>query len=307
MEACGGDGALGVTHAEQAATAAVEATVTPAKEGEFTGQGGLRLYWRAWLPDGDVRAVLIVTHGYGEHGGRYGSLVEFLLSRGLAIYALDQRGHGRSEGPRGHAGRFSEFVDDLHAFRVRVEQGEPGTPLFMLGHSLGGLIVARYLLKHSSGLAGAVLSSPALRLAERPPRRLRWFARALSTVAPRTSVQTDVRPEFLSHDPAIGRAYATDPLVHRRATARFFTEFQLAMRDVEDRAPEIRLPILVLQAGDDRLVDVRATEEFAGKAGSTAKEVHVYPGLFHEIFNEIDKESVFADVERWLEARLADG
>jgi acylglycerol lipase len=295
-----------VTPAGETAAAA-EATATPAKEGEFTGQGGLRLYWRAWLPDGEVRAVLIVTHGYGEHGGRYGNVVEFLVPRGLAIYALDQRGHGRSEGLRGHAGRFAEFVDDLHGFRVRVEQEHPAIPLFVLGHSLGGLIVARYLLKHASGLAGTILSSPAVRLAEPPPRWRRWLARVLSVVAPRTSFQTDVQPELLSHDPAVGRAYAADPLVHRRATARFFTELERAMRDVGDRAGEIRLPILVLQAGDDRLVDAPAAEEFASQAGSADKEVHVYPELFHEIFNETDKASVFADVERWLEARLAAG
>ncbi|MBI2964528.1 MAG: lysophospholipase [Deltaproteobacteria bacterium] len=275
------------------------------REGQFAGHGGLRLYWQAWLPEAETRAALLVAHGYGEHGGRYGNLVERFVPRGFAVYALDHRGHGRSEGPRGHVGRFTELVADLHALRVRVEEMERGRPLFLLGHSLGGLIAVGYLLTHASGLAGAVLSSPALALAERPPRPLRWLARGLSIVAPRTSLRGNVRPELLSRDSAVGAAYVTDPLVHRRATARFFTEFERAARDAEERAPEIRLPVLVLQAGDDRLVQAAAAERFAARLGSEVKELRVYSGLFHEIFNETERERVFADLERWMEARLA--
>jgi acylglycerol lipase len=304
LEARGFDGANGVAKPRRSAIAA-EGSVMHTKEGEFTGQGGLRLYWRALLPDGDVRAALIVAHGYGEHGGRYGNLVDWLVPRGIAIYALDHRGHGRSEGPRGHVGRFAEFIADLHAFRVRVEEEERGKPLFLLGHSLGGLIVVRYLLVHASGLAGGILSSPALGLADPPTRLRRWLARVLSVIAPRASFQTDVRPESLSRDSAVGRAYAADPLVHKRATARFFTELERAMRDADERAPEIRLPILILQAGDDRLVDARSTERFAGKVASAVKELHVYPEVLHEIFNEIDEQRVRGDLEGWIEARVA--
>lgn len=277
------------------------------KEGQFTGHGGLRLYWQAWLPEAEIRSALLVAHGYGEHGGRYGNLVERFVPRGFAVYALDHRGHGRSEGLRGHVGRFAEFVADLHALRVRVEEEERDTPLFLVGHSLGGLIVVRYLLAHASGLAGAVLSSPALGLAEEPPRLRQWLGRVLSIVAPRTSFQGNVRPEFLSRDSAVGEAYTADPLVHKRATARFFSEFRRAVRNAHERAPEIRVPILILQAGDDRLVQAAATESFAGHVGSEVKELRVYPDLFHEIFNETERDRVFADLERWLETRLAAG
>jgi alpha-beta hydrolase superfamily lysophospholipase len=274
------------------------------KDGQFTGQGGLRLYWQAWIPEGEVRAVLILSHGYGEHGGRYAGFAEHFLRRGYAIYALDHRGHGRSEGPRGHCGRFAEFVADLHAFRVRVEEEQRGKPLVLVGHSMGGLIAIRYLLAHDQGLAGAVLSSPTLGLSEEPPRWLQLLGRILSLIAPRTSFQGNVKPEFLSHDTAVGRAYAADPLVHGRASARFFVEFKWAMGNAQERAAEIRLPILILQAGDDRLVDARAVAEFAGKVGKEWKEFHLYSELYHELFNETEKEKVFADVETWLEKRL---
>ena len=273
-------------------------------EGQFAGHGGARLYWQAWLPESEPRAVILVAHGYAEHGGRYGNLVDRLVPHGYAVYALDHRGHGRSEGPRGHVGRFAEFVADLHALRVRVEAEQRGVPLVLLGHSLGGLIAARYLLAHSSGLAGAVLSSPALGLVDEPPRVLQWLGRILSQVAPRTAFQGNVKPEYLSRDASVGRAYAADPLVHRRATARFFTEFKWAMANAKERAPEIRTPILVLQAGDDKLVDPRATEAFAARIASERKVVRFYPGLYHEIFNETDKERVFDDLERWLDRLL---
>jgi alpha-beta hydrolase superfamily lysophospholipase len=274
------------------------------REGQFAGQGALRLYWQGWLPDGDARAGVILAHGYAEHGGRYGQLVDRVVALGFAVYALDHRGHGRSEGPRGHVDRFAEYVADLHALRVRVEEEHREKPLLLLGHGLGGLIATHYLLAHSSGLAGAVLSSPAFGWATEPPRLLRWLGRVLSWIAPRTSFRSDVDPMLLSHDPSVGAAYASDSLVHRRVTARLFTELNVAMRVALERAGEIRVPILVLQAGDDRLVDAAAAERFAGAVGSTVKEFQLYAGFFHELFDEIEKDRVFADLDRWLEERV---
>ena len=275
------------------------------REGQFAGQGGLRLYWQAWLPEGEVHAAVVVAHGYGEHGGRYGNLVERLVPLGFAVYALDHRGHGRSEGPRGHVGRFAEFIADLHAFRVRVEEEHRGKPLVVLGHSMGGLITAHYLLAHSSGVTAAVLSSPAVALAKEPPMLLRWLGRVLSWIAPRTSFQTDVDPAALSRDPSVGLAYSADPLVHRRASARFFTELKAAMHAARERAGEIQVPIAVLQAGDDRLVDAAATQSFFAGVGSERKDFHLYAGFFHEIFNETERDRVFLDLERWLDACVA--
>lgn len=274
------------------------------KDGQFAGHGGLRLYWQAWLPETDVRAVVLVAHGYGEHGGRYGNLVEALVPRGFVVYALDHRGHGRSEGPRGHVSRFAQFVADLHSLRVRIEDEQRAKPLFLLGHSMGGLIAVHYLLTHASGMAGAVLSSPALGLVNEPSRPLQWLARVLSWIAPRTSFQTNVEPESLSRDPAVGQAYRADRLVHRRATVRFYSELKRAIVDARERAAEIRVPLLVLQAGDDRLVDAQAAESFFADIGAETREFRRYPEHFHELFNEIDKQRVFAELERWLEDRL---
>ncbi|MGH7858610.1 MAG: lysophospholipase [Candidatus Binatia bacterium] len=274
------------------------------RDAQFTGQGGVRLHWQTWQPEDAVRAVLLVSHGYGEHASRYAHLVDSFVPLGYAVQALDHRGHGRSEGPRGHVGRFREFVSDFHAFRVRVEEEFRDKPLVLVGHSMGGLIALHYVLEHGAGLAALVLSSPALGLVDPPSRFLRWVARVLSVVAPRTSFQGNVKPELLSHDPSVGRAYSSDPLVHGRATARFFTEFQDAIRSAHERASEVTLPVLVLQAGEDRLVVPAAAGEVARRLGSEDKELRVYPGFFHELFNEVRKEEVFADMERWLRARI---
>lgn len=277
------------------------------KEGNFAGQGGLRLYWQAWSPDESARAVLLVAHGYGEHSGRYGNLVDFFVPRGFAVYAVDHRGHGRSEGQRGHVKRFDELIADLHAFRVRVEEDQRENPIVLVGHSLGGLIAVHYALAHGQGLAGVVLSSPALGLIGGPSRPLVWLGRVLSLFAPRVSFRGNVAPELLSHDASVGQAYAADSLVHRSVSARFVTELSRAIRLAHERAAEMRVPLLVLQAGDDRLVDPHAVEDFAGKAGSEVKNLQLYSGFYHEIFNETEKERVFADLAQWIEMRITRG
>lgn len=274
------------------------------RDGNFTAQGGVRLHWQAWEPDEGAKASLLVVHGYGEHGGRYGHLVDHFVPLGYEILALDQRGHGRSGGPRGHVGRFPELVADLHAFRVRVEEERKGRPLFLIGHSMGGLIAVHYALAHAAGLAGLVLSSPALGLADPPGAWRRALAGILSVVAPRVSFHGNVEPALLSRDASVGRAYAADPLVHSRVTARFFTELEGAIEEAAARAPELTLPLLVLQAGEDRLVDPTAAEAFVGRVSSEDHELRVYPGYYHEIFNEIGKERVFADLQTWIEHRI---
>lgn len=277
------------------------------KEGEFTGEGGLRLHWRAWLPETHLRVALLVAHGYGEHGGRYAGFAERFRERGYGVWALDHRGHGRSRGQRGHVNRFSEYVSDLHALRVRVAEEAKERPIFLVGHSMGGLVAIHYALRHGAGLSGLCLSSPALGIVAEPPPVLRAIARVLSVLVPRASFQGTVDPALLSHDLAVGPAYASDPLVHRRATARFYLELKRAIAVAHGRAGELDVPTLVLQAGDDRLTDPTAAASFVAALRPEIVRSIVYPGFFHELFQEVEKEQVFVDLERWLEERLAAG
>jgi alpha-beta hydrolase superfamily lysophospholipase len=277
------------------------------KEGEFTGEGGLRIHWRAWLPETDVRGVLLVAHGYGEHSGRYAALGERFAERGFGVWALDHRGHGRSKGRRGHVNRFAEYVSDLHALRVRVAEEAKDRPIFLVGHSMGGLVAIHYELAHGAGLRGVCLSSPALGIVAEPSRVLRGVAHVLSVIVPRASFQGTVDPALLSHDLAVGATYAADPLVHRRATARFYLELKRAIAEAHARAAELDVPMLILQAGDDRLTDAAATARFGAMLRPDLARSIVYPGFFHEVFNELEKERVFLDLERWLDERLAAG
>ena len=272
-------------------------------EGQFTGRGGVRISWKIWLPDDRPRAVLLIAHGYGEHVGRYGNVVDAVVQRGYAVCAADHRGHGRSQGPRGHVGSFSEYISDLHSFRVRIGEKFRDAPVFLLGHSLGGLISVLYTLEHSATVDGLILSSPALGLASPPGALLRASAQLISTVAPTVSFSTSVVSTHLSHDSAVAKAYSVDPLVHSRASARFFSSFEAAIREAHERAAEIQLPLLVLQAGDDRLVRADETARFFAATSSRDCEMLRYEGFYHEIFNETDRDRVLSDLVRWLDAR----
>ena len=273
------------------------------QEDTFTGARHSRIYYQAWLPADLPKAVLLVVHGLGEHGGRYGNVVDYFLPRGYAMYALDHYGHGKSEGQREYVERFSDYTQTLKLFFDLVEAAQPGRPIFLMGHSLGGLISAVYLLDQQTGLAGAVLSGPAVK----PPRlspAVLIVGRVMSVLLPRLGVQ-GLDSSGVSRDPAVVRAYVEDPLVFTgKMTARLGAETLDAMRRVQAEAGRLTLPLLILQGGADRLVDPTGAEQLYQAAGSADKTLKVYPGLFHEIYNEPEHEQVLHDVESWLAAHL---
>lgn len=271
-------------------------------EGELRSADGLRLHFRSWtvpLP----RAALVAVHGLGEHSGRLASLASELARRGIDVFAPDLRGHGRSEGRRGHAARFGLLVEDVHALRLEVARRHPALPLLLFGHSLGGLVAIRYLEAYPEPpLRGAVLSAPELGLGSGIPIWRRVLARAIEPLLPALPAHNGIDPEWLSHDPEEVAAYRADPLVHRRITPRLFTEMEGAMRLAREERERIRVPALVLVPEADRVVDPAATLEFCR---GTPLEVRRYPGLFHEPLHEVRRAEVLNEVAGWLEARIA--
>jgi lysophospholipase len=272
--------------------------------GELRAADGVRLYYGSWIAEG-ARAVVLVSHGHGEHGGRYAELARHLAERGITVHAIDHRGHGRSAGPRGHVDRFGDYVRDLEDWRRAVFAAHPPRiPVFLLGHSLGGLIAIRHLQTHpEAGFAGAVLSAPLLGIAVRAPRWKTALAGVFSRVLPRFPFGNELDPSMLSTAPGYVDAYRADKLLHPTITPRLFTEIGQAMRAAFDRPDSIRLPLLVLAPTGDRVVAPEAVARFASACPGDV-QVRRYEGFQHEALNEAERHRVIDDVTAWLEARI---
>jgi lysophospholipase len=269
----------------------------------FSAGDGLRLHVQAWLPDAEPTAVLAVVHGYGDHGGRYGYLGEAMAALGHAVYVYDLRGHGQSAGRRGHILRFSDYLSDTRIYLDTVAGTHPAAPLYLLGHSLGGLIAAAYAETQPAGPGGLILSSPFLRLRTPPLSSKVNGARILSVVRPAFNVGNTLQAADLSHEQRVVDAYVTDPLVHHVATARWAVEVLAAQGAVLAGAPRIILPLLLLVADADAVTDPQASRELFAAAGSADKTERRYAGYYHELFNETGRAAVFADLAAWLARR----
>jgi alpha-beta hydrolase superfamily lysophospholipase len=273
-------------------------------EGKFNASDGLELYYQAWRPDHGTKAVFAIVHGYGEYSGRYLNSANYFVPRGYALYAYDLRGHGQSAGQRGHIDRFSQYLADTDLFLKLVREQQPGRKVILLGHSVGGLIAAAYALEHPGELTELILSSAFLRFKMKVPVWKMTLGRVLASVMPTFTMSNDVSAELLSHDPAVVAAYDIDPLNHHVATARWGTEIMAAQKQTLDRADELKIPVLVLYAGDDQIADPEGSALFFERARVTDKTRRCYVGYYHETFNEVNKEAVFQDIEAWLAERV---
>jgi len=272
-------------------------------EGTFRGAGAIELYYQRWRPERDPRAVLAIVHGFGEHSSRYPNVVNYYVPSGYAVYGFDHRGHGRSPGKRGHINEWSEFRDDVRAFVQLVAMQEPNRPLFMLGHSLGGLIALEYVLRDPTGLRGVIASSPLLVQAGLSPVVV-TMGKILSRVAPSTAIKTGLDASTISRDPAVVKAYQEDPLVHSYGTPRLSTEIAAAQKWTNAHAGELKLPLLLIVGSEDKLVPPEGGRRFFDAVTFADKQKLDYPGAYHETHNDIIAPQVMADVERWLEAHL---
>ncbi len=275
-------------------------------EGTFKGYGGIELYYQRWRPGGAPRAILAIVHGVGEHSGRYMNVVNCLVPDGFTIYGFDLRGHGRSPGQRGYINRFAEFREDVRAYLQFVAQQEAGRPVFLYGHSLGGLIVLDYVEHYPEGLKGVIASGPAIGKLGISPF-LFAIARVLSVVAPRFSLKTGLDDEGLSRDAKVVQAYISDPLVHDLGTARLGTEVPAAAAYVNAHAADIRLPLLIVHGGADRLSLPEGSRAFFDKVSFADKQRIEYPGGYHEPHNDLDSQKAIADIEKWIEAHIQAG
>ena len=274
--------------------------------GSFAGSEGIRIFYRHF-PAETEKARLVIAHGLGEHSGRYGNVIERLLPRGFSVWLPDHRGHGQSEGKRGHVLNFMQYLTDLKSMLELAREGLPGDrKCFLLGHSLGGLIAIYFAQRFDELIDGVVASSPALGMVIEVPAAKKILGSFMSYLWPSLTLGNELDPGNISHDQDVVSAYQNDPLVHDRVSARFFTEFMAAMETVDQQVSSLKVPILMQVAGNDHLVNARAATQFFEKVAAPDKTLHVYDGLYHEIYNELklQRETVLNDLVHWLEERM---
>ena len=273
---------------------------------------GLWLYWHAW-PVAEPRGVVFLCAGLGEHTVRYQMLSAVLNAQGYATFSLDHQGHGASEGDRAHVERFQHYVDDYLLFVRTMLEKHPhlqALPRFLLGHSMGGLI-AIHVRMRSQALGvhwdGTILSAPALKADPKVATPFKIFlAGLLADALPKLSLDP-LNSSHVSRSQQVVELYQSDPLVHHGGIrARWGNELLRAMREVFDRAPTITWPFLLLHGGDDRITIVDGSNEFFARVASPNKTLKVYPGMYHEIFNEPDRSRVFDDVFQYLSSHSED-
>jgi acylglycerol lipase len=273
-------------------------------EGIFKNAQDARIYYQGWLPESDAKAVLFIVHGLGEHSGRYMNVVNHFVPLGYAAYALDHLGHGKSEGGREEVQRFEDFTDPLTIYYDMVKGWQAGKPVFILGHSLGGLITTYYLLDNQDKFKGAIISAPAIKISENISSMTITMSKILSKVAPKAGVLA-LDASMISRDPEVVKAYASDPLVfHGKTPARLAAEMLRAMLRVKEKLHKISLPFIAIQGCEDKLVDPGGAQMLYDGASSKDKTIKVYEGCYHEVFNEPERAVVLKDVETWLAERV---
>ena len=281
-----------------------EVVVNPDLTGTFEGVGELRLHYQCWSPSQQSpRAAIVQVHGLGGHGGRYMRLVRALTLAGYAVYSLDLRGHGQSQGQRGYINCWAEFRDDLEQFHSLVRLREPDAVLFFIGHSLGATITLDFLLRKPDGVRGAIICTPALDRVKASPVRI-YLGQLLSWVWPQFSLKTGFEPSNATRDLAAIEAYELDPLHHKQATARLVTEYFATIAWIHSHTADWQLPLLVLNSGSDLVVAPAGSRSFFQQVTFPDKTLREYPGAYHDLFNDFDAPQAIADVEAWLGERV---
>jgi len=271
-------------------------------EDRFPGAGGLNIFFRSWSPGGETRGVVVIVHGFNSHSGYYTWVAEQLMSNGLAVYALDLRGRGRSDGDRFYVEKFEDYVGDVATFVALAKSREPGLPVFLLGHSAGGVISCVYTLDHQAEIAGLICESFAFQVPA--PDFALAVLKGLSHVAPHAHV-LKLPNEAFSRDPKVVEAMNNDPLIaHESQPTQTVAAMVLADERLKREFPLVTLPVLILHGTADKATRPGGSQLFYEKAGSKDKTLKLYERDFHDLLNDLDKAVVMADIQRWIDAHL---
>lgn len=270
------------------------------QERALTAADGTTIFVTDWRPEAAdaTGGGIVVMHGLGEHSGRYGHVTRFFNDLGLTVRTYDHRGHGRSGGPRGDVPDNDRILHDAKMVIDDFARQYAAPPL-LLGHSMGGLLAARFAVENRSPLRGLILSSPALAVTLSGTQRI--LLKVMASAAPGYAIPNGLETRFLSHDQTVIDAYVKDPLVHGKISARLLNCMLASIDIAHSRAPTLNLPTLMVVAGDDHIVDARGSHAFFTRLSVGVGTMHAYPQLYHEIFNEIETRRIFEDIGNWLQ------
>jgi alpha-beta hydrolase superfamily lysophospholipase len=272
------------------------------KEESLDGVGGLKIFTRSWRPPGKVRGVIVLVHGFNSHSGYYLWAAEQLAGSGLAVYALDLRGRGKSDGERYYVEKFAEYQSDLDMLVKLARSREPGLPVYMLGHSAGGVIACNYVLDHQSEMAGLVCESFAYQVPA--PDFALAVVKGLAHLAPHAHV-LKLKKEDFSRDPNVTKALLEDPLLADEVQpTKTVAEMVRADERLKRDFPQFKLPLLIIHGTKDTVTRPEGSKEFYERASSPDKTLKLYDGYFHDPLNDVGKEAVIADIKAWIEKRL---
>lgn len=264
--------------------------------------GGLKLFVRAWQAAGVARGIVVIVPGFNAHSGYYGWVARQLVEHGLSVYALDLRGRGKSDGERFYVDTFADYVSDVAAVVARARTQAPALPIFLLGHSAGGVVSCLYALEHQAELAGLICESFAYQLPA-PDFALAVF-KGLSHVAPHAHILR-LKNEDFSRDPVAVAAMNADPLIaHETQPTQTLAEMVRADERLTTHFPSLSLPLLILHGTGDKAAKASGSQFFYDTAGASDKTLRLYEGHFHDLLNDVGKEAVLADIISWIEAHL---
>jgi alpha-beta hydrolase superfamily lysophospholipase len=274
------------------------------QEGFIKNQGNQSVYYQSWLPESEVKAILLIIHGLNEHSGRYTHFADFFAAQGFAVYSMDLIGHGKSAGTRAFISDISLYLDDFILYLEKIRDWQPGKRIFLVGHSLGGLLGTLLLIDHQDQFAGAVLSGSVVQVPDDISPLIINLGKVLSAILPKMGLlQLDL--DGLSRDPAVVQAYQADPLVNSgKFTARVSAEMNKGIDRVAAEGSRINQPVLILHGSADRIVSPSDSRFLYELVSSEQKQLIIYEDFYHEIYNDPEHEQVYQDVLAWLQTQL---
>lgn len=275
------------------------------KQNEFSNQAkdGTNLYFKEWIPNSNVKAVICLVHGLGDHSGWFKDLINYFNASGFAVLAFDLRGHGKSQGKRGHIPSYEAIMSDIDILLSFGKEHFKTLPLLLYGHSFGGNQVLNYALRRHPNIAGVMASAPWLSLCSNPSKLKLYSIFLLDKICPTFLVDNVVNEAALSHNPKLSAAYSSDPLVHSFITARLFTNAYKTGLWAIEHASEFDIPLLLFHGGADKITSASASKAFAKNVPTDLCTFKLWDGLYHSLHNEISNQDIFSHIVNWINTK----